>query len=93
MRFGLLADDLTGACDSSVPFLDAGRVIVSLWPCVPAEAAACLAISTESRAEAPEVAFARSRDAATALREAGVEVLYRKVDSQLRGNPAAEIAM
>ena len=32
MRFGLIAADPTGACDSSVPFLAVGPVVVSLWP-------------------------------------------------------------
>src|SRR5919204_2761072 len=86
MRFGLVADDLTGACDSAVPFLAAGRVLVSFWPCVKNIDAACLAITTESRAERPEVAYERSRDAVRALRAAGAELIYRKVDSQLRGN-------
>ena len=86
MRFGLVADDLTGACDSAVPFLAAGRVLVSFWPCVKNIDAACLAITTESRAERPEAAYERSRDAVRALRAAGAALIYRKVDSQLRGN-------
>src|SRR5207247_8508974 len=92
MRFGLVADDLTGACDSAVPFLAAGRVIVSLWPCLPDGDDACLAVSTESRAEAAEVSYQRSREAVRALKRAGVDVLYRKVDSPLRGNLAADLA-
>ncbi len=47
---GLVADDLTGACDSASPFLRGGRVMVALWPELPAahELAgfACVAIST-----------------------------------------------
>jgi uncharacterized protein YgbK (DUF1537 family) len=91
MRFGLVADDLTGACDSAVPFLAAGRVVVSFWPCLPLRDAACLAITTESRAEPPEIAYERSRDALRMLKEAGCDVIYRKVDSQLRGNVVEDL--
>jgi D-threonate/D-erythronate kinase len=91
MRFGLVADDLTGACDSAVPFLAAGRVIVSFWPCRRQDDAACLAITTESRAEAPDVAYERSRTAVRSLRAAGAAVIFRKVDSQLRGHVAEDL--
>jgi uncharacterized protein YgbK (DUF1537 family) len=91
MRFGLVADDLTGACDSALPFLAAGRVIVSFCPCPHHGDAACNAITTESRAEAPMVAYERSRDAARTLKAAGVELIYRKVDSLLRGNVAEDL--
>jgi uncharacterized protein YgbK (DUF1537 family) len=86
MRFGLVADDLTGACDSAVPFLAAGRVIVSFWPCSASGDADCQAITTESRAERPAVAYRRSRTAVESLKAAGAEMIYRKVDSQFRGN-------
>jgi uncharacterized protein YgbK (DUF1537 family) len=90
IRLGLVADDLTGACDSALPFLAAGRVVVGLWPEVPvAEGLACAAVSTESRAEPAPVAFDRSRSAACRL---GADLLYRKLDSMLRGNPAADLA-
>ena len=86
MRFGLVADDLTGACDSAVPFLAAGRVVVSLWPCLDPADAACVALTTESRSEPPAVAYERSRSAVRMLKETGAQLVYRKVDSQLRGN-------
>jgi len=91
MRFGLVADDLTGACDSAVPFLAAGRVIACFWPCLPDLRAACLAVTTETRAEEPAAASERSREAVRALRQAGADIVYRKVDSQLRGNVAADL--
>jgi len=90
IRLGLVADDLTGACDSALPFLAAGRVVVGLWPEVPIdERLACAAVSTESRDEPAPVAFDRSRSATCRL---GADLLYRKLDSMLRGNPAADLA-
>jgi uncharacterized protein YgbK (DUF1537 family) len=87
IRIGLVADDLTGACDSALPFLAAGAVRVGLWPHVPADDLACAAVSTETRSE-PELASVRGRVAAVRLNG---DVLYRKLDSMLRGSPLADL--
>jgi hypothetical protein len=92
MRFAVLADDLTGACDSAAPFRAAGRVVVSMWPHVYDGDAACYALSTESRDCDAATSRDRSRRAAQMLRSKQVDILYRKVDSQMRGNVAADIA-
>ena len=92
---GLVADDLTGACDSAAPFLGGGRVLVSIWPAVAvaaATAAACLAVSTETRDGDPEQARSRSAEAVRRLRAAGAARVFRKVDSRLRGHLREEIA-
>jgi uncharacterized protein YgbK (DUF1537 family) len=86
---GLIADDLTGACDSALPFLASGQVRVGLWPSIPRGDLACAAVSTESRSLPAEASYARSRRAAAGL--AG-RLLYRKLDSMLRGNPAADVS-
>ncbi|TME18697.1 MAG: hypothetical protein E6I70_06475 [Chloroflexi bacterium] len=92
IRIGVIADDLTGAADSAVPFLALGPVQVGLWPHVPSGSAVCLAVSTESREAPSQVGFERSKTAARNLRLAGCDLLYRKVDSQLRGSVAADLA-
>jgi uncharacterized protein YgbK (DUF1537 family) len=89
---GLVADDLTGACDSAVAFAGGGRVEVGLWPNVPHGDLACAAVSTETRGSPSSVAFSRSRFAAEQLRDHGATLVYGKVDSQLRGNVAADVA-
>jgi uncharacterized protein YgbK (DUF1537 family) len=89
---GLVADDLTGACDSAVAFTGGGRVEVGLWPHVPRGDLACAAVSTESRDGPSSVAFARSQLAAERLRGCGATLMFGKVDSQLRGNVAADVA-
>jgi len=90
---GLLADDLTGACDSAAPFLGEGRVLVSIWPAfAPDSSAACLAISTETRDGTPEGARTRSRQAVHLLLTAGANRIFRKVDSRLRGHLREELA-
>jgi len=93
MMVGLVADDLTGACDSAAPFLAGGRVLVCLWPAlVAAGDAACLALSTETRDSTPEEARVRSRQAVHLLLTAGAERIFRKVDSRLRGHLREELA-
>jgi uncharacterized protein YgbK (DUF1537 family) len=87
IRIGVVADDLTGACDSSVPFLAAGPVVVGLWPHVPTGDVACAAVSTETRSE-PHLANGRGRVAAFRLPG---DLLYRKLDSMLRGSPVADL--
>ncbi len=84
----LVADDLTGACDSALPFLAGGRVRVGLWPHVPVGAMACAGVSTESRDLDASTAYARGRNAAAALPGG---LLYRKLDSLLRGHPVADV--
>lgn len=84
---GLVADDLTGACDSAVPFLRSGAVRVHLWPDLPSEPVdGCLAISTDSRRAEPADSRERSERATRRLRELGAAHLYRKLDSTFRGN-------
>jgi uncharacterized protein YgbK (DUF1537 family) len=87
---GLVADDLTGACDSAAPFLVHGAVVVTIWPRLPGSGA-CQAISTESRNDEPEVARERSRRAVAHLLRLRPRLLYRKVDSRLRGNLRADL--
>jgi uncharacterized protein YgbK (DUF1537 family) len=86
---GLVADDLTGACDSALPFLAGGPVRVCLWPHLPPGGLACGAVSTESREAGASTAYDRSRAAAGAL-DGGL--VFGKLDSLLRGWPAADLA-
>ncbi|MDE3165127.1 MAG: hypothetical protein KGN36_04920 [Acidobacteriota bacterium] len=87
----LVADDLTGACDAAVHFAARGlRVSVPLSPSAPPETAV-LAVSTESRALTPPQIRARIRDAAR-IPSTRPRILFKKIDSTLRGLPGVEIA-
>ena len=94
MRTGyiVLADDLTGACDTAVQFASGEtsvRLVLSDLRAAAAENGPdVLAYSTESRALASVEAYRRTRDAAQAT---GRRPIYKKVDSTLRGNVGAEI--
>jgi uncharacterized protein YgbK (DUF1537 family) len=82
----LIADDVTGACDSAAPFCAAGPIEVGLWPDIPE--AGLSAVSTETRDFDRDQAEART--AAVARRYSG-RLLYRKLDSLLRGVPVADL--
>ena len=95
MRLGVIADDLTGANDTGVQFaLRGARTLVPLdWHDLKslARMADVLVLSTNSRALPARVAAQRARVAAEALRWAGVEAIYKKIDSTFRGNIGAEL--
>lgn len=85
----LVADDLTGACDSGLPFLGGGPVHVGIWPHIPQGSLACAAVSTEARGKPAHVVYARSRQAAATF---GGDLFYCKLDSLMRGHPVAHLA-
>jgi uncharacterized protein YgbK (DUF1537 family) len=89
----ILADDLTGAADCAAALASAGReTYVSLDPSPAASEAAVLSLDLDTRGETPEIAYARTRTAARAALAAGSNVLYKKIDSTLRGHVGPEIA-
>lgn len=120
---GLIADDLTGACDTGVQF---GRAGFTTWVSVAAFARSSfhqrgfsdlrfstvgfdhrsadgfargvaqrddlvVAVNTESRHDSPDVAADKVMRAADLLAKAGMTTVYKKIDSALRGNVAAEV--
>ena len=89
----VLADDLTGAADSAVAFATAGMsTLLSLDDGRGAVAASVLAVDTHTRAETAEVAFTRTRAAAREAIRARSRVVYKKIDSTLRGHVGSEIS-
>ncbi len=87
MICAVIADDLTGACDSAVQFAAAGlRTSVVLTGLADADV---IAFSTDSRDVEPAEAVRRIRSLAPCVKT--VEMLLKKIDSTLRGNTAAEI--
>uniref|UniRef100_UPI002FC8BEAA four-carbon acid sugar kinase family protein n=1 Tax=Ramlibacter sp. TaxID=1917967 RepID=UPI002FC8BEAA len=90
----IIADDLSGAADCAIPFARAARrTVVALHPLGPDAdtAGLTLAVDADSRRLPPDEAAARTRSIYTAHRRAG-QRLYKKIDSTLRGNWAAEVA-
>ena len=86
----IIADDLTGACDAAVPFARRGLATsVMLAADAPPAAASVIAVSTESRHLDESAASAEVAQLADWLT---AHVIFKKIDSLLRGHPGAEIA-
>jgi uncharacterized protein YgbK (DUF1537 family) len=91
----LIADDLTGACDAAVHFAARGhRTVVSLDPRLDACGADALAITTETRGLSPEALRAVFNGLSRAdHRILWSALLFKKIDSTLRGNTGLEIGL
>ncbi|MAU23387.1 MAG: hypothetical protein CMH13_23090 [Martelella sp.] len=94
----IIADDLTGALDSSVAFAGPGRsVLVARKPdAIPAllrQSPDVLAVNTASRECDAEEATRRVAAALAHLPLADIPIIMKKVDSRLKGNIAAELAV
>lgn len=86
--FGIIADDLTGAMDTGVQFSKIGlRTILHIDP-ASVDDARVVVLDTESREDPPKVAYEKVRDAARRLKG---RVIYKKIDSTLRGNIGYEL--
>ena len=86
----IIADDLTGACDSAVAFATGDtQVVVGIAPDAPARGDV-FSLNTRSR----DVAVSDAIDQlASAARSVGMgSLLFKKIDSVFRGNTFAEIA-
>src|SRR5215218_6039224 len=88
----IVADDLTGAADTSACFADAGwRTVIPFTTVAPSNIDV-LALSTESRDLANvEAAEAVYRAILKMAANAPSRWLYKKVDSALRGHPREEL--
>ncbi len=92
---GIIADDLTGANDTSLQFHLKGcntQILLdySISPLGKANTQAW-AVSTETRKKSPEESIEIVKKATNFLiEELNVEYIYKKIDSTLRGNLAAE---
>lgn len=95
MRVGIIADDYTGAADTGVQF-SKKRLKTSIVHDLKqieetAERVDVLVFDTESRGDPKEVAYKKVALAAEEFKKTGVEILYKKIDSTLRGNLGVEL--
>jgi len=88
-RLALIADDLTGAADSGVQFAKRGFSTALLLNGESVSGTEILVVDTESRTDPPEIARAKVYAAVSTLPP--VKLIYKKIDSTLRGNLGAEL--
>lgn len=93
----IIADDLTGALDSSVHFARKGirtAVLIDMAQGLEPYAGSdieVLAVNTASRHDAPEVAAGKIEKIVSEAMELKILYIYKKTDSALRGNIGAEL--
>ncbi|WP_226529199.1 four-carbon acid sugar kinase family protein [Metabacillus niabensis] len=94
-RIGIISDDLTGANDSGVQLAKkhlSSTVVFDYETSTLATKPDVLIVDTDSRAKKQEEAYKGAYQAALFLHKEGYQHVYKKVDSTLRGNIAAELS-
>jgi len=93
-NLAFLADDLTGALDAGVQLLDFGYTVSVCLAHgdLTAETADILVLDSESRNILPAAAAEQVRRGLALLQAAGRHLVYKKIDSTLRGNIGSELA-
>jgi uncharacterized protein YgbK (DUF1537 family) len=92
-RYGIIADDLTGAMDAAATFANCGfTAAVALEPrSLRSLDTQVVALSTHSRHDNSAGARRKVRQACARLHGGGWPVLYKKLDSTVQGNIVAEV--
>ena len=93
-QVALVSDDLTGALDAAAPFVAVGKHCVvatepAALPAALAAGAEVVAVSLNSREATAKEAARRVREAVGTL--AGVPLLFKKIDSRMKGHVAQEV--
>ncbi|MEM0500900.1 MAG: four-carbon acid sugar kinase family protein [Ignisphaera sp.] len=91
----IIADDLTGANDTAVQFSKLGYRVATVLHMEDLdeflERYDVIAISTDSRADTPSDAYRKLYSAGLKIRQYSDILIYKKIDSTLRGNIVEEI--
>jgi uncharacterized protein YgbK (DUF1537 family) len=94
VKLAVIADDLTGANDTGVQYAKKGLETLVLTDLESIEKIKekvdVIVIDTESRAESTKLAYLKVKKVAEVIRKIGIELIYKKIDSTLRGNIGSE---
>ncbi|RKL68103.1 hypothetical protein CR203_06300 [Salipaludibacillus neizhouensis] len=93
MKIAIIADDLTGANDTGVQFAKKGwktSVLMQENQKIE-EDIEVFVIDTDSRASSPNEAYKNVRNAINVVEKNSVDILYKKIDSTMRGNIGVEL--
>jgi len=92
MLIAVIADDLTGAADTGVQFVHAGYRTAVFFRATKVLEDDLDAVSFDTDSRAMPAGFAAKRVVDAARVASGARIVYKKLDSTLRGNVAAELA-
>lgn len=93
MKIAMIADDLTGANDSGVQLVRYGlrtTVVMNGMESIPDDSDVVI-FDTDSRALPQQEAYRKVKEISTFLKKKSFDVIYKKIDSTMRGNIGAEI--
>ncbi len=88
VRFCVIADDITGAMDTGVGLAQAGLAATISFSSSTNPGSDSVVATTDSRAESPSEAYRRVKAVGERFQD---YYIYKKIDSTLRGNIAAEL--
>jgi uncharacterized protein YgbK (DUF1537 family) len=88
MRIAVIADDLTGALDTGVQFTQWGYT-AQLTDTPEHSTAEVTIVNTDTRNKTSEIAYHVTYNVAEKLNQQ--DIIYKKIDSTLRGNPGPEL--
>ncbi|WP_153722982.1 four-carbon acid sugar kinase family protein [Sporosarcina cascadiensis] len=93
MNFTIIADDLTGACDTGIQLVPYGiQPSVMLESFLTDDTSDSIVINTDTRPMEPKAAYQTVSELLERSKVKGREtLLYKKIDSTMRGNIGAEI--
>ena len=96
MDTAIIADDLTGACDTGIKLRKLGfdtQVIINTDSCeyIRMNGSHIFSINTDTRSCMPDEAYTAVRKSVRKLMDNGIECFYKKIDSILRGNIGREL--
>jgi uncharacterized protein YgbK (DUF1537 family) len=95
MKIGIIADDYTGSADTGVQFAKKGLKTTIVQEHRRIKEAftrsSVVVYDTESRSDSPEIAYAKVASTTREFQKAGIDLIYKKIDSTLRGNIGVEL--
>lgn len=95
MRIGIIADDYTGSADTGVQFAKKGlKTTIVQEPSRIRDAftrSSVVVVDTESRSDYPKIAYEKVVTATLEFQKTGCDLIYKKIDSTLRGNVGIEL--
>ncbi|WP_058308562.1 four-carbon acid sugar kinase family protein [Gracilibacillus massiliensis] len=92
MKIAIIADDLTGACDTGVQFVDYGLDVALAVQSETLDANKdAIIFNSDSRAMKSEQAYEEVRDICKRIKNCAFDIVYKKIDSTMRGNVGSEL--
>ncbi len=92
-RWGMIADDVTGACDAGVVLAKRGVATTVVLDVArsPAPGAGLTVLCTNTRSLEPHEAATRAGEAFVWLKRQRVRLIYKKIDSTCKGHVGVEL--